>query len=68
MSVRSAPPPRAFLVYTLLIIAGVLAAVIGAITVGVIVYNYVTREELRNPPPLEEEGERARLPDWIVRI
>ena len=68
MSVRSAPPPRAFLVYTLLMIAGGLAAIIGAITVGVIAYNYVTREELRNPPPLAHEGQPANLPDWIVRI
>jgi hypothetical protein len=69
MSVESSAPPRAFLVYTLLVIAGIVAAIIGASTVGVISYNYITREELRNPPPPEgsEEGHGA-LPGWMVRI
>ena len=70
MSVRSAPSPSAGFVYKLLIITGFIAAAIGASTVVVISYNYITRDELRNPVPVEEhdEGGHGALPGWIVTI
>lgn len=69
MAVESAAPPRAQLVYTLLIIAGIVAGIIGASTVGVIAYNYLTRPELRNPVQEESGGEaHATLPDWVIRV
>jgi hypothetical protein len=69
MSVRSSASPRSNLVYTLLFVAGVVAAIVGAWQVADIAYNYATREELRNPPPrVEEEGGHATLPEWIVSI
>lgn len=67
MSVESAAPANARMVYSLLIAAGVISALIGVILVTVISYNYITRIELREPV---EEGttEHAVLPSWIVRI
>ena len=67
MSVRSASPPSAGIVYVLLVIAGVVAAAVSASTIGWIVYSYVTDEERRNPPPVES-GEHATLPDWLVSV
>jgi len=66
MSVRSSAPPRAGIVYTSLVILGLLAAALGASTIGVIVYNYTSREELRNPVPLIEE--HTALPSWIELV
>jgi hypothetical protein len=66
MSVRSSAPPRAGIVYTSLVILGLLAAALGASTIGVIVYNYTSREELRNPVPLIEE--HTALPFWIELV
>ena len=54
------------MVYTLLVILGLLAAAVGASTIGVIVYNYTSREELRNPVPLIEE--HTELPSWIELV
>ncbi len=64
MSVASAAPRNARLVYLSLIIIGLLAAIVAATTVGVISYNYVTRDELRNPVPQEKDhgGGHASLP------
>ena len=67
MSVRSAAPPRAGLVYGLLIAVGMIAAVIGALTMAYIVYEYVWADdsfERRNP----ESAGHAQLPDWIVQV
>jgi hypothetical protein len=65
MSVRSANPPSAGIVYVLLIIAGVVAMALSASAIGWIVYSYVNDEERRNPPPVGG-SEHATLPDWIV--
>jgi MFS family permease len=68
MSVRSAAPPRAGLVYGILIAAGMIAAAIGAITIGYIVYQYVWADDSfqrRNPPPVEGH---AKVPAWIVQV
>ncbi len=69
MSVQSSAPPSSRMVYTLLIVAGVLAAAIGASTVGYIAAQYITRVELREPVPLDDgnEGDHASLPAWIMR-
>ena len=64
MSVESAPPPHAQLVYTALLIVGMIAAVVASATIGIIVYNYVTRVELREPV----QAPHATVPDWIVRV
>ena len=64
MSAEGAAPPHARLVYNVLIAAGLLAAAVGAATIGVIVYNYVTRVELREPAP--RDGGHATLPDWTA--
>lgn len=64
MSVASAAPRNARLVYLTLIILGLLAAIVAAAVIGVISYNYVTRDELRNPVPQEKDygGGHASLP------
>ena len=64
MSVASAAPRNARLVYLSLIILGLLAAIVAATTIGVISYNYVTRDELRNPIPKESDhgGGHTSLP------
>jgi hypothetical protein len=67
MSVRSANPPSASIVYVLLIIAGVVAMALSASAIGWIVYSYVNDEERRNPPPVGTDG-HASLPDWIVSV
>lgn len=66
MSVRSSVPPRAGMVYTILIVVGLLAAVLGATLMGIITYNYTSREELRNPVPLIEE--HTALPSVIELV
>ena len=69
MSVRSANPPSAGIVYVLLIIAGVVAMALSASAIGWIVYSYVNDEERRNPPPVERHGDgHASFPEWIVSI
>lgn len=65
MAVRSAAPKNAPLVYTILTIIAVLAAMGGAALMGIIVYNYVTRPELRNPVPQEGATTHGELPAWI---
>ena len=62
MSVESAAPANARMVYSLLIAAGIVAAVIGAVLISIISYNYVTRIELREPV---EDGSHASLPAWL---
>lgn len=70
MSVASAAPRNARLVYLTLILVGLLAAVVAASTIGIISYNYVTRDELRNPPPKEKEygGGHAVLPAGLIYL
>ena len=65
MSVRSAAPARSGLVYSLLIAIGLIAGIVGAATTIYIAYEYVTREELRNPVPHEEPG-HSQLPISFV--
>ncbi len=65
MSVRSAAPPRAGLVYSILITLGLIAAIVGAATVIYISYEYVTRQELREPVPIEDTG-HSQLPSWLA--
>ncbi|MEE8517966.1 MAG: hypothetical protein V3S98_02440 [Dehalococcoidia bacterium] len=67
MSTQSSAPAGARFVYPLLIALGVVAAAVGASTIGWISYSYITREELRNPVPLQESEEHGSLPGWIVR-
>lgn len=70
MSVASAAPRNARLVYLSLLILGLLAAAVAASVIGVISYNYVTREELRNPVPQEREhgGGHASLPAGLTYL
>ncbi len=70
MSVASAAPANARLVYLSLIILAVLAAAVAGSVIGYISYNYVTREELRNPPPVEHkvESEHAALPVGLTFV
>jgi hypothetical protein len=70
MSTQSSAPSNARIVYPLLILLGGIAAALGASTIGWISYSYLTREELRNPVPLEEhhDGGHGSLPGWIVGI
>ena len=70
MSVQSASPPHAGLVYTLLIAAGLVAAVVSAATVGWIVYRYVSAIDVRAGDLLYEGPSRVHgtLPGWIVPI
>ena len=67
MSIESAAPPSAPAVYRALIVAGAIAAIVAAITIGIMVFNVVTRPELHDPVPLEEAG-HAQLPTWAARI
>ena len=70
MSVISATPPNARAVYLTLIILGALAAAAAGSVIGYISYNYVTREELRNPVPKEKSlgEEHAALPAGLSII
>lgn len=69
MSVASAAPRNARLVYVALIVLGLLAAAVAGSTIGYISYEYVTREELRNPPPQEKgHNGHAVLPSGPVRV
>ena len=67
MSIESAAPPSAPAVYRALIVAGVIAAIVGAVTVGVIVFNFVTRPELHDPVPIEDAG-HAQPPAWVASL
>ena len=66
MSIESAAPPSAPAVYRALIVAGAIAAIVAAITIGIMVFNVVTRPELHNPVPLEDAG-HAQAPSWAAR-
>ena len=55
MAAESSVPRRSRAVYLALIALGILAAAAAASTIGFITFEYVTREELRNPPDQEEE-------------
>ncbi len=70
MSVASAAPRNARLVYLTLIILALLAAIVAATTIGVISYNYLTRDELRNPVPQEKDhgGGHASLPAGFTYV
>lgn len=65
MSVRSDAPARSGLVYSLLIAIGAVAALVGGATMVYISYEYVTRQELREPVPHEEPG-HGQLFTWTV--
>ncbi|MEX2598946.1 MAG: hypothetical protein WD533_04740 [Dehalococcoidia bacterium] len=67
MSVESAAPANARLIYSLLLALGAIAAITGAIVIGVIVYNYMTRPELRDPVPLHSSFQPVQQ-DWIVHV
>ena len=54
MSVASAAPASARAVYTALIVLGAISIIVASVVMGVISYEYVTRDELRNP--IEETG------------
>jgi hypothetical protein len=61
MTVESSPPPNSRTVYTLLITLGVIATLVAFSTIGFIAHQYVTREELRNPPDVREHSEMPSL-------
>ena len=67
MSIESAAPPSAPAVYRTLIVAGAIAAIVAAVTIGIMVFNVVTRPELHDPVPLEDAG-HVELPTWPTRI
>ena len=67
MSIESAAPPNAPAVYRTLIAAGAIAAIVAAITIGIMVFNVVTRPELHDPVPIEDAG-HAQPPAWAARI
>ena len=67
MSIESAAPPNARMVYRTLIGAGAIAAIVAAIVIGIIVFNIVTRPELHDPVRLEDAG-HAEAPTWVARI
>jgi hypothetical protein len=68
--VQSSSPPHAGLVYTLLITAGLVAAVVGAATVGWIGYRYASDINVREGDLLYEGPARTHgsLPGWIISI
>ena len=65
MSPERALPPPATAVSRAMLVAGVVAAIVGAVTVGVIIFNFVTRPELNNPVPIEDAG-HAQPPAWVT--
>ncbi len=67
MSVASTAPANARTVYIALIVLGLVAMAVAGSVIGFISYEYVTREELRNPPP-QEKGGHAALPVDLVYI
>ncbi len=67
MSMESADPPGAPAVYRTLRAAGVIAAIVAAVTIGIIVINIVTRPELHDPAPIED-APHAQAPPWAARI
>ena len=71
MSIESAAPPSAPAVYRALIAAGAIAAIVAAVTIGIIVFNIVTRPELHDPAPLPvpiEDAGHAQAPPWVAHI
>ena len=62
LSVDSAAPRNSRSVYLALMLLGVLAALVAFTTIGIIVFQYVTREELRNPPEKEPAEEHGSMP------
>ncbi len=68
MSVASAKPANARIVYNLLIALAVVSVIVSCVVMGVISYEYVTREELRNPPVEESHNGHAALPSSLTRI
>ena len=50
MSVQSAPPPFAQLIHKGLILIGIVGSLVAFFVIGYIAQQYITREELRNPP------------------
>ncbi len=68
MSVASTAPANARTVYIALIVLGLVAMAVAGSVIGFISYEYVTREELRNPPPQEKDGGHAGLPADLVYI
>ena len=66
MAVESSPPPSARIVYTALGLLVVVAALVAFSTIGYIVHQYVTREELRNP--LEQVEEHAQMPSFSLLV
>ena len=62
----SSIPRRHRNVHLALMMLGILAAMVAASTIGYIAYEYVTRQELREPPPLEEE--HTALPSLFLTI
>ena len=67
MSIESAAPRHAPAVYRTLIVAGAIAAIVAAVTIGIMIFNVVTRPELHDPVPLEDAG-HVELPTWAARI
>lgn len=65
MAIESAPRRSSRTVYALLLALGLLAAAVAASTIGFIAYEYTTRQELREPAPVEKEG-HAALPVWVA--
>ena len=64
MAIDLPSPGRSRAVYVALVLLGLFAAMVAASTIGFIVHEYVTREELRNPPPVEQE--HSALPWWLL--
>ena len=71
MSIESAAPPSAPAVYRTLIVAGAIAAIVAAVTIGIMVFNVVTRPELHDPDPVPvpvEDAGHAQALTWAARI
>ena len=68
MAIESSPRASQRTVYVLLVALGLLAAAVAGSTIGFIAYEYTTRPELRNPIPLEAEGEHSAVPAWVAGV
>ena len=68
MAIESSPRSSQRTVYALLVALGLLAAAVAGSTIGFIAYEYTTRPELRDPIPLETEGEHSALPGWVTSV
>ncbi len=68
MSVASSAPANARIVYNILIALAVISVVVTCVVIGVISYEYVTREELRNPPEEEAGGGHSELPATLALL